>query len=1299
LSGDAHVDVLGRTEADDSADSADSADSGDSGDEPERIGRYRITGKLGEGGMGVVYAARDDDLQRDVAVKILRFGDDSGERLLREARALARLAHPNVVTIHEIGRYADGVYVAMELVRGRTFDAWMKEHTGWRERAAMLVQAARGLLAAHRAGLVHRDFKPGNVIVGDDDRVRVLDFGLAVSGAGAAAAAAGELDDSAELDRFTATGAVLGTPLYMAPEQWERGETDERTDQFALCAVAYEAMFGKRPYVAANMRELREAVLDQRLEPVAGSEVPDGLRQAICRGLERDPDARHPTLEPLIKQLEAGAPVKAAPVAPAGRWRWAAAIAIAAAGLAILTAALRVDRGELESIARIDLREAIIATSRASPELLEPIPSDPMEVSVHRLSNGLTVYVSPRRDKPQITAWTVFRAGARDDPPGRRGLAHFVARLMSRGTRRLGTTDYVAERRHLDRIRLLSDQLVATPVDARGRLWARIDEATQQAARFEISDEHQRTLVEIGAESSEITSETGHDTTTFTATFPSNRLSTWLALEADRWQSPVFRGFYSEMGALLERLQIEEQQRRLEDATRAAAFPGHPYAHFAAGDAEDISRISVGDVEDFFERWYAPNNAALILVGDVDRERIVAELEAALSGWEPRAVPSRDPGEAPAPSRPGGVEIKHAEAPTAAVVWRVPRLGDGDWPALTALVHVLNSQVNGVLRRQLDEVADVAASGAALTSYSDGATLAIRARALPGKTPEQVAAAITQAIDSLRRDELDAELVGALGARESHRIARRGARTDVRLRWTRRAFTRGLAWSDVAASYRKTAEITSERLAEVAARHLGTPQTILARSGEVEPVEIPRPRISDVTYAEAPHSAWVEELLAEPIVELEPKFLLGGRHFRRIDTAVGPLVGVANRDDSTFTLAIYWRVGRAEVPLLCAAIDAFEHLDPRSPAARRRELERLRLDLEIEIRCDARSVVIELTGDDARLAESLAAVDAMFAGADVGGASLMSRLESHARREIARATTMDGIVAGSVRLAAFGRFTPRLRLLSPRRIARVSEAEVRAALARLLETRRLLVYYGPREIESLRPLVAARAATRPPSRPAEVFSRPRSVRIVVVDAPRMTASFAMLAVPLARPGEDRRPAFELLGEHLGGEGNPVAIRLRAANLEASALSGLEIPIDAGDDAYAFAKLRGSPELSARAVGQALEVLRSLEIDDARLEAARNLLEKRYQSDWIAPAEIPDRVLAWQRGGLEGDPRIARYSALPGITATDLEPIARAIREAPVIITVVGDARRIDLAALRAIGRVDVYQTGQVYRVE
>jgi serine/threonine protein kinase len=277
------------------------------------VGRFLVVEAIGQGGMGVVFKAYDPALDRRVAVKLLRPGRggslDSGgaARLAREAQAMAQLAHPNVVPVYDVGRFGDALFVAMEFVSGATLHHWLAEKPRpWQAVLAVCLQAGRGLEAAHAAGLVHRDFKPANVLVGEDGRARVTDFGLARSSREEPRAAP-PVTPALSLDTpLTQAGAVMGTPGYMAPEQYVGRASTPATDQYAFCVTLYEALYGRRPFEGADLPTLTRLTHAGQVPPAPkGSPVPAWLHALVVQGLAPVPEQRHPSMTVLLARLEA----------------------------------------------------------------------------------------------------------------------------------------------------------------------------------------------------------------------------------------------------------------------------------------------------------------------------------------------------------------------------------------------------------------------------------------------------------------------------------------------------------------------------------------------------------------------------------------------------------------------------------------------------------------------------------------------------------------------------------------------------------------------------------------------------------------------------------------------------------------------------------------------------------------------------------------------------------------------------------------------------------------------------------
>jgi tetratricopeptide (TPR) repeat protein/predicted Ser/Thr protein kinase len=385
-----------------------------------RLGRYLVLGEIGTGAMGVVYRAFDPDLNRKVALKVLRGQAEDDRRravarvrLRREAQTLARLMHPNVVAVFDVGAHDGDVFVAMELVEGTNLATWLQERpASVADVVELMLRAGEGLAAAHELGIVHRDFKPSNVLVAEDGRVAVGDFGLArpdttedlarddATGDPAESATDGSLFDLSLTER----GRAVGTPAYMAPEQHHGEAVDPRADQFAFCVTLYEALYGRRPFDALSPNLIAEHKRLGLARPPAArgprGRVPRHVRRALARGLRPAANQRYPRLAGLLEQLR---PVDRRPI-----WRGAAALAAVGAAFALsieASSATATDPCEasataLEGAWDDDLRQA---TQHAFTATSLPYAADALHVVQGTLDTVATQWVAQHRDACEAT--------------------------------------------------------------------------------------------------------------------------------------------------------------------------------------------------------------------------------------------------------------------------------------------------------------------------------------------------------------------------------------------------------------------------------------------------------------------------------------------------------------------------------------------------------------------------------------------------------------------------------------------------------------------------------------------------------------------------------------------------------------------------------------------------------------------------------------------------------------------------------------------------------------------------------
>jgi len=394
-----------------------------------RVSRYVISDVIGVGAAGVVYRAYDPELKRNIALKLLRT-DHARElgslkaRLLREAQAMAQLSHPNVVSVFDVGTYGDEIVIVLELVEGQTLARWLGESPrSWQEIRTAFIDAGKGLAAAHAVQLVHRDFKPANVLVGVDGRVRVTDFGLARTM---------ELDDDAKselasdsegppsqpistrrpLFSMTATedGGLVGTPVYMAPEQFRRRRADARTDQFSFCVALYMALYHRHPYLVASsklysLEQLADSVNHGLLQIPDTSIAPATLFEILRRGLQVDPKERFGSMQELLDNLISD-PAALPAAAVQSERRPMLVIAAAALGLVLVallaTTARRTPSSE--SAAKATSGMTLAAVPSNSAEVSDPTGASEASASPTLSPSFAPAAVAPaRRARPAHT--------------------------------------------------------------------------------------------------------------------------------------------------------------------------------------------------------------------------------------------------------------------------------------------------------------------------------------------------------------------------------------------------------------------------------------------------------------------------------------------------------------------------------------------------------------------------------------------------------------------------------------------------------------------------------------------------------------------------------------------------------------------------------------------------------------------------------------------------------------------------------------------------------------------------------
>ena len=671
--------------------------------------RYEVLEEAGRGGMGVVYKARDKETNETVALKILKpdIASDrlAAERFLNEVRLARRITHKNVCRVYEFNRAGTAAYLSMEYVEGESLRSIVERMGAVNVRKGIQIarQICAALHEAHTQGIVHRDLKPENVMLDTSGNVKVMDFGIARL-----------LDTS-----VTATaGGIIGTPAYMAPEQAEGHAVDARTDIYALGLILYEIFTGKAAFtgdtpMVVALKQIREA---PPAPHTVDASIPPELDVAIMRCLEKEPARRFQSVEELDAVLAAITP------APATTGQWPT---VAKAD----TTPLGEHRGAAGSRRNVTIIAvvALLAIAGAVGAYFMMRPRDPIPFTTFTLSNGLRVILAEDHSAPTVAVAVTYNVGAKDDPPGREGLAHLFEHMMFTGSLNVGKS------------------------------------------------EHQALIMAQGGTPN---GQTFMDQTHVWETLPSNQLELALFLEADRMRS--LRLDQARLDTERNTVTAERHQRmdnaaygRAMDTLYATAYDRPNYKKSHLGTDAGLAAITLQELNDFFRVFYAPNNAVLTVAGDFDpgdARRKIENYFQHLPAQPPAPRIDLSESEQTAERR-SHLDDPFAQNPRTYLAYKIPAGSDKDTEALAVLGAILYDGASSHLHQKLVKERELAIGvGGSLDPRTGPGLLTIVLQPAPGRDEATVLKAHDEVVARIREHGVaDADLERA---RSRLRLAR-----------------------------------------------------------------------------------------------------------------------------------------------------------------------------------------------------------------------------------------------------------------------------------------------------------------------------------------------------------------------------------------------------------------------------------------------------------------------------------------------------------------------------------------------
>ncbi len=944
--------------------------------------------------------------------------------------------------------------------------------------------------------------------------------------------------------------------------------------------------------------------------------------------------------------------------------------------------------------AKADATAEILAASDLPPTLATPLPGDGMGVTVHRLKNGLTVYISTDRQKPRVSAWVAVRTGSRNDPPTSTGLAHYLEHMLFKGTDELGTLDYAAEKPHLEKVAQLYKDLRATDDAARrAAIFAELDATNQEIAKHAVPNEMDRLYTTLGIDG--INAFTSDDMTVYIGDLPTNRLEAWATLEAERFKDPSYRLFFTELESVYEEknLSLDSPDGRASEAMMKQLFPQHPYGtQTTIGSIEHLKSPAYQDMIDYFHRWYAPNNMAVLLAGDIDAATALPVLERTLGAWAPHAL------EKPTPAVPGKITTRVAsevigEGEQAVTLgWSTVPFTHPDEPVLQVMHWLLDNDAAGLLNVELElsqKVPDASAYG---YSMLESGVFITRATAREGQPLEDVEALLLGVIAKLKAGDFTQQDIDAIVLANDISLKTQQESNDGRVSRLMQSYVFRQPWDKMIERDARLGKVTREDVMRAAKAYLGDGfSAVYRRAGKPTVAKIDKPKITAIPVDPSRKSKFGAQIEAMKSPELSPEWLVEGTHYVRQTLPAGPMIAVVNKRNDLFSLRYQFDRGYKRDAMLCHALDLLEQSGAADQPVEDFKRRLFALGSTIDFSCGANTSSIAIAGIDANMEATLALLETWMRQPKLDQGTLHKLGENVLSTRKDSMEDPDNLWGVLGEYAQFDRESDYLHAPSNKLIAGARVEPLAKLVQGYLDHQHKTLYYGPRPAADVAKVVALGKSHRKLShRPPLVYRKAKGNTPTIYFVHREVAkSYVSVTLPHG-PGERaRKPTARLLNTYLNGGMNALLFQeMREARGLVYFSYGA---VDQGlypDDPWAMTGGMGTQaDKTPDALKTFLELVKTRPLDPGRIAVARTTVDQEFRSSRIDPRWSVFWIDSWDDAGEPSDPRPWYWEQIKALGDEPLKAFATSFADKPVIVGIIGDRNRIDMAALKEIGTV------------
>ena len=929
------------------------------------------------------------------------------------------------------------------------------------------------------------------------------------------------------------------------------------------------------------------------------------------------------------------------------------------------------------------------------------VPGDPLEARIYTLDNGLQVWLSRNTDAPRVQTNIAVRAGSKNDPADATGLAHYLEHMLFKGTSHIGTANWETESALLKQISDAYELRRKTTDEAqRERIYQRIDSLSNLAASFAVPNEYDKMIKKLGARGTNAYTST--ERTVYVNDVPSDELERWMMIESERFQECVLRLFHTELETVYEEFNRGQDNdgRQAYTKKNELLYPNHPYGtQTTIGTGEHLKNPSMVKIHEFFSSWYAPNNMAVILAGDIDFDRTIAMVDKYFGGWKKREVPTFTFKTDAGITKPVVGEVFGPDAEWVQLAWRFGGYASPDPIMLKLVDGILSNGKAGIIDLDLVQAQKVLEASAFSTVQADYSELGLQGTAKEGQTLEQVRDLLLAQLESLKQGKFEDWLIEAVvNDLQQQQIRFWNENNNLRASAMTDAFILRKNWSEVVDLHDRMRKITKQQVIDFAKKHFGAGYVcVYKRTGENKDAHhVTKPKITAINIKRDGMSDWRRTWELVPSAQLVPEFIDYNTAIdhRTMPNGV-PLALVKNPTNDLFSLRYILDMGTNHDPLLGVALNYLPYLGTSkyTPTAFKQELFKLGLSIDVfasEDRC-----YVTLSGLEKNLTAGIDLMEHLLADAQPDEEALRGLISDIAKSRQDELKNKNSITTGLVNRAKYGRLSAFNDVLTADMLSQLTGGELVAHIKALTAYQHKIFYYGRMATDGVLKELIPRHVI--PGNEMKACPEPRVYPELATESNQVyfaehdMVQAEMMLVSKAGPFDvEKLPYASLFNEYFGsGLSSIVFQEIREAKaLAYGASASYTSPVKKDDAHYVRAFIGTQADKLNDAVDAMLKLMNDMPMAEQQFEGAKASALKVIASTRITKENIYWSWDAAQRRGLDYDVRKISYERIPTITLADMKTFFdREIKGRPFIYCVIGKEGSVDLKVLERLGAV------------